>query len=1025
MPVCLINGISVEFPFEPYQVQKNYMEKVINCLQNGTNGVLESPTGTGKTLSLLCSSLAWLLQTRSNVVANISSADRVTDGISFQLPSFDKLEPQVGINPSRKNSNMSTVPNQASHFGEPEGKNVMKIIYASRTHSQLSQAMQELKNTSYSTVRAIILGSRVQLCIHPDVSKSEGNAMTTNLCKAKVNSRSCSFYRRVEQVKDSGEIVKTPILDIEDLITVGTKTKSCPFYLSKELVDRADIIFMPYNYLLDAKARKANNLNLQNTIIILDEAHNVEKMCEESGSSQISSTDIALAITDITYVMEAMSDSGGLPGMDAEDEKKDFTLEDLVLLKEMIISLEKEIDAIPIEFSKGTSFAGTYVFDLLEKANINFANKSVILQVTNALISYLATVSEKNHFSRRGAGLQNLADFLEIIFSDSNPNYRDAVERCFKVHISPEDSKPVKGNAKRADGWTSKKQSDTAAKNNAKIVYFWCFNPGFGMRQLTCRNIRSIILTSGTLAPLRPLINELNIPVGVSLENPHIIDRNQVLVKVVSQGPDKVMLNSSYNNRNNPDYILSLGRTVLACCPVIPNGLLVFFPSYTLLNKCVEEWQKSGIWAQINRRKPIFIEPRGKDSFNSTMNEYYAKINDPETKGAIFMAVCRGKVSEGLDFSDNNGRAVMITGLPFPPLMDARVVLKKQYLNVNRTRENEMITGDEWYSLEAARAVNQAIGRVIRHRHDFGAILLCDSRFQNSYQQMQLSSWIRGHLNAATSGGGFGVVIGELARFFRAATISPAVRQKREICCKQKPESNQPDEGSTSIQRTQSVTPSVDTNATTGQLQELSQNLFNIAEYLERPNATQSVNGDQKIISHLDAHTHSVNFGDALSYDSQPRGGPAGSTYKRDRETPNEGASNSRTKKPKMVLVPSRGIKYEATEPEEAHSEVSASGEPSTSTQVAPEDRTEFLKTVKSSINTEHYKLFLKAIVLYSKDSDFTSFYAKLNDCFQMSHVHYLLKAMRRFVKAEHKPLFDAKFAQSTMGDNLSTTGGT
>ena len=34
-----------------------------------------------------------------------------------------------------------------------------------------------------------------------------------------------------------------------------------------------------------------------------------------------------------------------------------------------------------------------------------------------------------------------------------------------------------------------------------------------------------------------------------------------------------------------------------------------------------------------------------------------------------------------------------------------------------------------WYSQEAARAVNQAIGRVIRHRHDYGAIIFCDDRF--------------------------------------------------------------------------------------------------------------------------------------------------------------------------------------------------------------------------------------------------------------------------------------------------------
>lgn len=39
------------------------------------------------------------------------------------------------------------------------------------------------------------------------------------------------------------------------------------------------------------------------------------------------------------------------------------------------------------------------------------------------------------------------------------------------------------------------------------------------------------------------------------------------------------------------------------------------------------------------------------------------------------------------------------------------------------------LTGEEWYSQQAARAVNQAIGRVIRHRHDYGAIIFCDERF--------------------------------------------------------------------------------------------------------------------------------------------------------------------------------------------------------------------------------------------------------------------------------------------------------
>ena len=41
--------------------------------------------------------------------------------------------------------------------------------------------------------------------------------------------------------------------------------------------------------------------------------------------------------------------------------------------------------------------------------------------------------------------------------------------------------------------------------------------------------------------------------------------------------------------------------------------------------------------------------------------------------GALFLAVCRGKVSEGLDFADENARAVITVGIPFPSSKDKQV----------------------------------------------------------------------------------------------------------------------------------------------------------------------------------------------------------------------------------------------------------------------------------------------------------------------------------------------------------------
>ena len=66
-------------------------------------------------------------------------------------------------------------------------------------------------------------------------------------------------------------------LDIEQLVRLGTARGPCPFYLAREMTRNAELVFMPYNYLIDGRTRAGlSMLSLENAVLIFDEAHNVE-----------------------------------------------------------------------------------------------------------------------------------------------------------------------------------------------------------------------------------------------------------------------------------------------------------------------------------------------------------------------------------------------------------------------------------------------------------------------------------------------------------------------------------------------------------------------------------------------------------------------------------------------------------------------------------------------------------------------------------------------------------------------------
>ena len=104
--------------------------------------------------------------------------------------------------------------------------------------------------------------------------------------------------------------------------------------------------------------------------------------------------------------------------------------------------------------------------------------------------------------------------------------------------------------------------------------------------------------------------------------------------------------------------------------------------------------------------------------------------------------MARGKISEGLDFSDEKCRAVIMIGVPYPASKDLKVVAKMAYLD-EKSKVKKTMNGNQWYICETIRCVNQSIGRIVRNKNDYGSIYLLDERFKKSAILGQISSWAR------------------------------------------------------------------------------------------------------------------------------------------------------------------------------------------------------------------------------------------------------------------------------------------
>uniref|UniRef100_A0AAR2IUB1 DNA 5'-3' helicase n=1 Tax=Pygocentrus nattereri TaxID=42514 RepID=A0AAR2IUB1_PYGNA len=822
-----IGGVKIHFPCKAYPSQLAMMNSIVRGLNHGQHCLLESPTGSGKSLALLCSALAWQQAQysmsdwnpdvttpcqcachsrdsdpctssskensackRSTLSSRLSEKlqaslttereqgdddDFKTDGKRMRAPAVDQksrkrrcLEKGVVYIDDDGDAELERpVPEEiiikefsCLRDGQKAGekakdkdkevngkKTIPKIFFGTRTHKQITQLARELKRTLYSTVPMTILSSRDHTCVHPEVMPhANRNERCKELLEAK-NGRSCRFYHNVHKMREQSSLQWVHGLhqawDIEELVCLGSKLRSCAYYAARELMQEACIVFCPYNYLLDPLIRNSMEINLKGQIVVLDEAHNIEDCARESASFTLNQTQLLQSREEIeglvTYNIRRSNHEPLLA----------FCCSLLNWIEESSSALQERDYESACKVWTGKEVLGIFhglgitagTFSALQKHLEVVLEKEERISLVNGREDavQIPTISSSTQ-----SVLTSLFMVLEFLFRQNcrfADDYRVALQQSY-IWTTQQDALDVHGFFARP----SRRRQSTRTKKLVHTLSFWCLNPAVAFSDLS-DSVRSIVLTSGTLSPMGSFSSELGIKFSIQLEASHVISKSQVWVGTVGMGPQGRRLCATFQHTETFAFQDEVGALLLKVCQTVSRGVLCFLPSYKMLDKLRDRWMNTGLWEKLEERKTVIAEPRGgaKSDFDELLQTYYEAIGQSGPRdGALLIAVCRGKVSEGLDFTDDNARAVVTIGIPFPNIKDLQVELKMKY-NDQHSKSRGLLPGGRWYEIQAYRALNQALGRCIRHRNDWGALILVDDRFRanpNKYIT-GLSKWVR------------------------------------------------------------------------------------------------------------------------------------------------------------------------------------------------------------------------------------------------------------------------------------------
>ena len=542
----------------------------------------------------------------------------------------------------------------------------IKVIYLTRTKSQQKQVVRESEAIGDEIFCIAMQGRSASSCplMRDDPELAAGNSEEiSKLCseykKKKNGVCQCRFFTSIEEtdVESWASRIRTEHPDPEDLVQMCEDAGLCPYEFTKLLLPYADVIAVPYPFvfmsmILD-RFIQWTGVPLSQMILIIDEAHNLPDYLRDVQTFEYSGHAMDL-------VAKEAKDHG-----DFELHEGISVTDVVAVMKEILASAEKEylIDddgMLPPYFLED---------ELMSRLGVSSVT---ISRMCKAMEEIGDGIMEKKKERKKlpRSYIHSMAMFIRAWIDGDEDNY-------VRLVIKEGDNPMFQAYCMDASG--------------AADPLVDCF---------------SSIHMSGTLQPLSAYEQEL----GLGRVNRLCLDGIFPKENMLSVYTDKVSM--KYEERDIPQNYDKLMQMVVECVNAVHVNTAVFFPSYSFMDKMVDD----GLVQRLNR--DVVYEERGM-SQPELMNVFE---NFKTSDGGVLFCVTGGRISEGLDFPDKALEMVVLIGIPYPK-PTAKLRAMRRYYDIRFGDGIGFTT-----VIPTVRKMRQAMGRLIRSETDRGVAIILDRR---------------------------------------------------------------------------------------------------------------------------------------------------------------------------------------------------------------------------------------------------------------------------------------------------------